>query len=269
MNYQEFPPSPRFARLIKCYWTLDDNSSEQECPEPILPDGCPEIVFNFSEPIQRHHGSEVEIQPSAIVVGQMETSVVIEPTLPISLFGVRFHPHGLYHLIKQPLHELTNRIEEVGAVFGQIGRELEERINNSKNIDERIVLFENLFSRSVEEYVEKENFSEIAGGIIYECNGSIKIDDLAEALKTNSKMIERRFLREIGITPKRLCRIARFQETARLISVSGVRNWADLAVDAGYFDQSHFIKEFKKYSGLTPTRLVERTLHLTDFFVKK
>ena len=96
MRYCEIQPQPSLARFIECFWTLESDSSlAATVPETILPDGCVELILNFSAPIRelKEDGNE-EQQPALFVAGQMTQPVAIAPTGAVQLLGIRFHPGG-------------------------------------------------------------------------------------------------------------------------------------------------------------------------------
>ena len=93
--------------------------------------------------------------------------------------------------------------------------------------------------------------------VIAATSGAVAIDDLRVSAGVSSTHLAQRFKELIGVTPKRLARTYRFAATVFSINPSEPIDWADRAITAGYFDQAHFIHEFRKYTGLTPTRYVE------------
>src|SRR5688500_8015776 len=113
MQYRETLPSPRLAGFVKCYWTLEQGAFEAvKVPEPVVPDGCIEIIFNLADRFERLHGeNRAETQPATLVAGQMRKSVLIRPTGHVRLFGVRFQPAGAFRFFRFSLSELTDRID--------------------------------------------------------------------------------------------------------------------------------------------------------------
>jgi hypothetical protein len=118
MNYKEILPSPALRKYVKCFWTLEQfDKSFPNVSETILPDGSIEIVFNLADKFRRFHSNgKIEIQPSAIVVGQMRRAIRIEPLGKINLFGIRFQTIGAYHFFPFSLDELTDKIEYFGTL---------------------------------------------------------------------------------------------------------------------------------------------------------
>ncbi|MEZ5344994.1 MAG: helix-turn-helix domain-containing protein [Pyrinomonadaceae bacterium] len=266
MFYDEIKPSPRLSRYIKCYWILQDNSGGSKPAELILPDGSPEIVFNLGMPFQRHYFAHTEVQPRSIVVGQISSHISIQATQSVDLFGIRFHPSGLYPLLRSPLNEFTDRIESLDTVFGRFGKEIEEEIFLARSAMERILILEKSLSRSYEHPANGVLIS-AAIDIIQANHGVIKVESLTKCLGTNWKALQRNFHREIGVSPKLFCRITRLQNVLRSMSGNRESSWADIAYTYGYVDQAHFINDFRDFSGLSPNAYVKQQTSMSDSFV--
>ena len=94
-----------------------------------------------------------------------------------------------------------------------------------------------------------------AVGRIFRSEGKLRIDALADSLGTSRRNLERLFSLQLGFSPKSLCDVLRFQSAMRMAQTRDAGNWADIACAAGYFDQSHLIRDFRRFSGATPTGL--------------
>ena len=104
MQYRESPASARLLGHIKHFWSLEHSAQPEVEPEPVMPDGCIEIVFNFSDRFRRLYGDGVSAtQPRTIIAGQMSRGIVIAPSGAVDLFGIRFHPAGFFGLFGFPV----------------------------------------------------------------------------------------------------------------------------------------------------------------------
>ena len=97
----------------------------------------------------------------------------------------------------------------------------------------------------------------LTSSVIAATSGAVAIGDLSVAAGVSSTHLAQRFKELIGVTPKRLARSYRFSSTVLALDVAAPIDWGDVAAGAGYFDQAHFVREFREYTGLTPTRYVE------------
>ncbi len=266
MFYEELSPSEQFRGFIRCFWVLKHGSEAKNTRELILPDGCPEIVFNLAAPFRRHHDNLIELQPKAIVVGQFKQHVTVEPTDAVDLFGIRFEPAGIYPLLRQSANDLTNKIERVDAVLGNLGIEVEARINEAVSTKMRIAIFESAVFKSFEDS-KSGNLAKLATRIILKNNGQIRIKELAKTLNTSWKTLERHFNSEVGITPKLFCRITRLQRIVKTLNCDQKPMWADIAYSYGYSDQAHFIREFREFAGVSPQTFINQQTAMSDSFV--
>lgn len=270
MKYQEFPPSMHLADKIRCYWILEQKYFPTNLvPEPILPDGCPEIIFNLASPCYRCYPDKVELQPQTMIIGQMKHYVLIQPAKSLEIFGVRFHPTGFYDFIKQPLCDLTEKIADADSVLGKLGKEIEQRINEASTTLERISIFESYYEKQTSRSKHHPTLLKRVIQTISESGGQTQIEQIAQNVNINIKQLERIFNREIGLTPKSFSRIIRLQRILRHLNETPVKDWADLAYSFGYFDQAHFIKDFKNFSGTSPNSFARKTNQLTDFFIQE
>ena len=265
MEYFEAKPSLRFAGFIKCFWAI--RSDIGSGAEPVLPDGCPEIVFNLADRFCRIHpdGSH-EIQAAAIVSGQLRSSISIIPTGRISLFGVRFHPSGAFPLLRTPMYELADRVEPLDFLIGPDASEIVERIAAANSFRARMRIFERFLVRSLDGFERNDDLPGRLAKTIVERHGQISVSELGASFGLGERRLERTFQRFIGLSPKIFARIVRFQNVVRRIERAESTSLLDTALDFGYYDQSHMIREFREFSGKNPLAYFEETHRISELF---
>lgn len=268
MFYQEIQPRIDLARFIECYWTLEDDHLEvTSSPDPILPDGCMELIINLGEVFKEHRrGGETVSQPRYFFFGQLTRPLFVAPTGRVRLIGVRFHPGGAFPLLRAPMNQLTDTLVELDSLDRDLGRELKSRLSPDvalrRNIDEveRCLIAK---ARSADD----SWLPALANSIVIS-KGSQSIDQLAAHAGVSGRQLQRRFLREVGIGPKMLSRILRFQEVFRAIE-GGSAGWAEVAAECGYYDQAHLIRDCQEFAGQTPALLLANASLLTESFTRK
>ena len=251
MNYRTYSPHPSLTRYIRCYWTLDGNDTSKGSRERIFPDGCIELIFHHGDVFRKIlRETDATTQPRSFLHGQLRRYMEVESTGKIGIFSVRFQPHGLRAFLNVDTHELTGKVVGLEELWGVEGLILEERMLEAASTDERI--------RIVESFLICKLHSP-CDGTIYFCvqailnsAGSISIEDLSSEVNLGRRQLERNFLRAIGLSPKLLTRIIRFQNTLSKIENNSDMSLTDVAYTSGLYDQSHFIKDFKDFSGLNP-----------------
>ncbi|MCI0665462.1 MAG: helix-turn-helix domain-containing protein [Acidobacteria bacterium] len=255
---------------MECIWLLEGSDrQEYSAPERLLPDGCVELILNFGALFEEHKETgHRNLQPSRFIVGQMTQPVLVSPTGPVSLLGIRFAPGGTLPFFTFPPGELTNTIAPLADVAVALDRQLSGQVYDTQNFAEKITIIKALLIRQMSEKEEKGASLREAILNIVGSGGQVSVDLLAADLGIGGRQLERRFLNEVGIGPKLLCRILRFQQVFRAVERSD-RNWARIAVDCGYYDQAHLIRDFHQFAGETPSVLFEHFTPFAEFFTRK
>jgi AraC-like DNA-binding protein len=256
MILREFPPDPRLARDVKLLWTLEEERLPgRPSTERILPDGLVEVVFHFRDPfLMRREGETFARQPPSFAVSMTERFLEMRPSGRSGFVAVRFHPWGARRFFRVPVEEFRDRHLPAEELWGPAASELSEKIAEARSMEERIALVEGFlldrFDDSPRDAVDE------ALRWIWVCKGAISVRDLSDRLAVSERWLERHLRAATGGSPKRTIRLARFLSACRELK-GGSGNLAWLAHDAGYSDQSHFIKECRQFSGLTPKELLK------------
>ena len=269
MRYREIKPQPQLRRFVECFWTLEsDNSDPNDAPAPILPDGCVELILNCGQPFQeiKENGERIR-QPAHFVVGQMTQPVLIAPTGAVELIGIRFHPGGTIPFLAQPQHELTNRIIELGAIDSTFEKEFVGALARSRALTSRVNAIDTYLTRRAQAFAGDQRLLKLTANAV-RVGGRITIERLADSAGVSARQLERRFLGEVGLGPKLFCRILRFQQVFRAVAEDSA-GWAALAIDCGYYDQAHLIRDFQEFAHQTPAALLAQTSGLTEVFTRK
>ena len=268
MRYSEISPRPPLNSFVECFWMLEaDGPSPASAPERILPDGCVELILNFGERFSEHQHNRREIQPRHFLVGQMSGPILISPNGAVQLLGIRFHPGGTSAFVRVPMNELTDRIAELGSLSSELERELLSVSECLESLTEKIAAVEAVLIGRLLRRSQDSSAMRLAASIVQSA-GLISVDRLATEAGISSRQLERRFLREIGVGPKLLGRILRFQQVFRAVERLDAA-WAMVAVECGYYDQAHLIRDFNQFAGQTPSVLLAERSTLTESFTRK
>lgn len=268
MRYRVIAPRPELADVVECLWTLDGRLPADGMPEPVLPDGRPEIIFHLGDPFERIEADgRSERQPHLIYAGQLGQQLLLRPVGRTAVLGIRFHPHGATALLPNPQHELAGNPIPLDAIAGRLNRTLDP-LHECVDLDHAAALAQQTILRAldrsrVDPRVVRAVFGiEVAGGCV-------SVEELARVSGLTCRHLERRFLQDVGVTPKRLARIARFQRALRSLErAEGSRRGTDTAAACGYADQSHFIRDFRLLAGCSPSEHLLREGELTRFFYR-
>jgi AraC-like DNA-binding protein len=271
MYYEEFSPAPFLRKFIKCYWFLEGPARPDAALERIVPDGCTELVFHLGDPfVQYKSDDSVDRQPLSLVVGQMHRYILIKPSGAVRVLGVRFWPGGSYSLLGVPQHELADNILTLEALLGRFGRELHERLGNISNASKAV----NELERSLgSRFGASDGGGDkvlLATAAILNTGGRVSITTLADHLCISLRQLDRQFKERVGSSPKMLCRLSRFQKLLQMVErLEQGTGWARLAVECGYYDQSHLIRDFRSFAGREPTAYMTDENSMSGFFIRQ
>jgi AraC-like DNA-binding protein len=266
MQYCETKPGNPLNRFVECFWTLESETPSAE-PERILPDGCVELILNFGARFSQHDDGRLKLQPRSFLVGQMTGPILISPTGPVQLLGIRFHPGGTLPFLRVPLHEITDQVADLGGLSSKLERALLQVTSCALSLSEKTVAVENFLTAQLLKGDQDFRLMKLAARIV-ETGGLVSVDQLASDAGVSSRQLERRFLREVGLGPKLLGRIIRFQQVFRAVEQSNSA-WAEIAIDCGYYDQAHLIRDFNQFARQTPAVLFSNQSAFTDWFNRK
>lgn len=263
MRYREIRPGAAVSQFVKCYWVLEDDSPSGQS-QTIVPDGRPELLINLREPFEQETSGKWHVQPDIFVVGQITGPFLVRPTGPVSTIGVRFCPEGASRLLRLPMFELTDIAVSLADISQRVLKEI-YRVRESGSPAEQLRVLEQGLA-AVARQNAHDGLVSLAVREFERANGPIGVGELAKSLGLSSRQFERRFLRTVGISPKLFSRMQRFQRVFQNIPLS-IANWVDTAVRCGYYDQAHLIRDFRQFSGTTPTALLAEEFDLSRRFV--
>jgi len=209
----------------------------------VFPDGCIEIVFCCNPN-----------NPTATIYGSLLNSRQIHFEPEYEHFGVRFLPEQISTRMDYPIKELTDK-EASLTEFISLDRFIVEKICEAESFTERIMLFKEFINKST--VVEKiaPDFIEFCVKEIYRYKGNLTSKDLVKKTGYSDRYLRKKFDEFIGMSPKLFCQIVRVQNSLQIITNGKDNRFDDVIYELGYYDQSHFIEEFKKFNVLTPAKI--------------
>lgn len=175
----------------------------------------------------------------------------------IDSFAIFLQPAALWSLFRVPIRVVMETHFDAEDVLGAPVAELWDVLAEKPDFSERIHAAEAYLLRQAA-VESQETATTVAASFLARRGGRIAIHDLASELNTSVRQFERSFLREMGITPKRFARVARFQTALDARVRRPDRSWLDIANDSGYHDQMHLVHDFESLSGLSPTLTLQR-----------
>lgn len=268
MNYQVFEPGEALSPFVKCYWTLEGRGQETPQKQTIVPDGCMEMIFHYGDLYRQYTESGISIiQPRCFVIGQLTRPLEIEPTGETGIFSVRFHPEGFLPFATLPIKEMENTAVSLEKLFGGEGLELEQKILNAHGTSERLKLAEAFLLNRLTDTETIDRIVRSTVETILTANGQLAVEELSRQTHINRRQLERKFSSAIGLSPKQLSKTIRLQAALKMLLSKKFTSLTALAYEGEYYDQAHFIKDFRELTGLTPKEFYGDQLKMSRFFM--
>ncbi|ULL13085.1 AraC family transcriptional regulator [Paenibacillus sp. H1-7] len=273
-SYVEIEPSPLLQPYVSCYWASEpvadgtpEASEPDSVPDRVIPDGCTDILFE-----RDLTNGQYRIR----YIGLLEHpfSIAYDDVRPSFKLGVRLFPGGAYPLLKSRIAEFTNRscfLDDAAPDLAGELDELGERIAEAPTLAGKVRLLEQSLTRWLQPAGSSALHDRMSGWLhrIFTSGGTASVQELAAEAVLSSRQMNRDFDQWVGVSPKKFSEIVRFQSLVRQIRSQPQRDWASLAAQYGYFDQSHMIHEFRRFYGDSPV-VAAREFHLaSDFYNPK
>lgn len=271
LNYQTFLPHPDLESLVSCYWTLEvpaDNGSQKQ---RIVPDGCIEMAFILGDDIRRYTSKdEFILQPRAMVLGQTIEPFYIEPTGYVNTFAIRFYPYGFANFVTEPIKNLANKETPLESLFQErIAKELEQKIIQAKDVKQRIEIIENFLIERLNDKSTVESIVKATVDALFSTNGNVPIKTILKDDLSKRRQLERKFSKQIGVSPKQLGKLIRLQTALKMLLNKEAESLTTIAYESDYYDQAHFIKDFREFTGTNPKEFLgNKNMTLSALFYK-
>ena len=267
MKYETYKPGPDLEDFVKCYWTLKVEREKVPPRQRIIPDGCMEMIFHHGDLFKQYlqSGEAIE-QPRCFVFGQITCPLEVEPTGAVDIFSVRFCPEGFTPFATVPVVDIENRAVSLEDLFGLEGKIFQEHVLSAVSVQDRIGFCEQFLKKR---FVTNESVDRTVKACV-DCmlslNGQISVSGLSEEMNMHRRQIERRFAITIGLSPKQLAKVLRLQGALKRLMHKNYNSLTELAYEGEYYDQAHFIRDFKEFTGLTPRQYYSDNLKMSALF---
>ena len=272
INYQTFQPHSDLESLVKCYWTLEVSADENSQKQRIIPDGCIEMIFILGDDIKRYTSAdEFIIQPRAMILGQTIEPFYIEPTGYVNSFATRFYPYGFANFTTTSIKNLANKETPTELLFGEKpAKELEQKIIQAADTKKRIEIIENFLLKKFNDKATIDSIVKSTVDTILLTRGSAPINAILKDDLSKRRQLERKFVKQIGISPKQLGKVIRLQTALKMLLNQQAESLTKIAYESEYYDQAHFIKDFKEFTGTNPKEFLEDDkMALSSLFYKE
>lgn len=227
-----------------------------------LPDGNVNIVIDLTDyPKYIYHNETLkEIQTCRHVwfSGIRNRFITIPSGKDSEMFVINFHKGKSYPFVEMPLHELTDSVVDGDLVLTPGIMDLREMILGSVSIPQKFMIVENYLVRKFRNKLTVNPFIDFAVDKIIRSPNGLTIEEISNKVGYSQKHLIKLFKDHVGLTPKGFLKIIRFQKAIEEISAAKEINWSGIACESGYYDQAHFINDFRAFSGFTPQQYLQK-----------
>jgi AraC-like DNA-binding protein len=268
MKYHEFAALPALASVVDRIWTLDGHACEMDGAQPVLPDGRPEIILHLGDPFDRVSADGGRARQAPVIfAGQLLAPLDLRATGRVSVVGIRLQPHGAASLLREPQHRLVGHTVALDVLSVPLTRALE----NARACGQGTADVARVVQEVLAGCVDVSRFDRQVHAAVHHIGqrrGLVTVEGLAAHVGMTARHLERRFNDMVGVSPKRLARITRFQRALRLLErLESPQRGTHTATACGYADQAHFIRDFSEFAGCAPGAHLLRRAELNGFFV--
>lgn len=261
MRFITHTPAPPLARFVELLWYYE----APELPdfmERVLPSGNMSLLVNLGEDALRWYDGPDSKRAHRVggtaVTGTFTEHFAIDSAEQRAIMGAQFTPGGAFAFFKPTSGELSGQHVPLDALWGNEARLLRERLLEAPGPQEKLRALEAVLRARVLRPLERDGAIDFALAAFDDLEGGHTVTSVTGSLGMSPKRFIQRFTEQVGLTPKRYCRVRRFQLALAAIAEGRKLAWTDLALGCGYYDQAHFIHDFRAFAGMTPTEYTAR-----------
>ncbi|MBI5916019.1 MAG: helix-turn-helix transcriptional regulator [Bacteroidetes bacterium] len=252
-----FKPSPFLAPFVEYYFVIEEFSATPESGSAesvkVFPSPQCEMVFSYADPVrERWFDQSLAPSPGFAIGGYATKPVEYLPEGAGGVIMVGFKPWGIQCFLDFEVKEIMNANSDMSLHYGREVLFVEEKLREAGSVVERIRIVEAFLAGKIRRHRADPAMVHAVELIAQSC-GTLPVEQLARRCFISRRQFLRRFEAGIGIPPKTYSRIVRFQQVfSKMDGEEAAPDWGTIAYEAGYFDQAHFINDFREFSGYSP-----------------
>lgn len=250
-----FKPDHRLIPYISRYWAWEQ---ETELPT-VLPGTGAELIF--------YYGDNIPKLPSNMLLPRKNLIDFTIKNKAISFIAVRFRHHALRHFCEIPMADMIDIPLSAYDIWGDKSIKIEQHIIESSTMLEKISRLDNFLLELLACYSKKKtSWLDSSSSQLYQSKSEHNLDMIIKQSQMSTRYFQKIFKYNMGVSPKYFQRLARFENVVRILLLNKNRNYNEIALEHGYYDQAHFIKECKQFTHCTPLNFLQEKNFRTHFY---
>lgn len=255
MTYHEIKPGKPLQPYVKCYFVYEADTAVT-FEDTVFPSGCTEIIFNLgSGNWHTFNGETFVTTPPIELWGQLARPLSIKSTGRNIMLGIRLLPHGAAAILNDNISLFNNQVSSYTDINGKNVSGLHNQLLETSSWSKRIALVETYLLQQLSLSTKRLPKLAVVNDLMYALRHQdipLTMETMAARYGITARYMQQLFLQHTGLTPKLYSQIHRFQKSLQLVTAGDI-SLTSIAYECGYADQSHFIKEFKTFTGYTPS----------------
>ena len=259
LKITKYEPQTHLIRsLVKYFWVIDSSASNLMVNNTLLPVCNIDLILNFSNPITyiNSEGNDETIVRGLHFNGISSKYRILVQEGKLFVIGISFYPMGLYALLQKPLYEYKDSTIDLNLVLREFTQKVANLLEGAQSTTEKLFVLEQELTGFVNTECIPSSKTLNIYKAFYKNIMNSRINEFCTCYGISQRALERLFNKYIGICPKEFQKLARFQKIVNQIMKSKYQDLTFLAHQYNYYDQNHFIKEFKSLAGATPTHFI-------------
>ncbi len=254
MIFRTYKPSAALSDYVKYYWTMDSELPGEADSTLVYPEGYPEMVFHYGDAFVVTDGRKGAVrQPQSFFGAQKTKSLYVSTNGTTGMIAVTFRPFGASPFFRFDLNQGRDLKIDLCSIFGDRHKLLVEQIAGAGSTEKRIGIIESFLLSQLSVNARELAILSLGAGAIDSSMGRITIEEASKTAYVSCRHFERLFLRRVGLSPRQYSRIRKINFAIKLMEAQRLTSLTEVALEAGFYDQSHFISNFKSVIDITPS----------------
>ncbi|GHF37644.1 AraC family transcriptional regulator [Kitasatospora xanthocidica] len=259
MRIAHAPPTPALRAFVERYWWGEGEAGDLPL---LLPGTGAELWIHWTGGVELcgANGLPPQPLPAAHLLCLRQERWSLTSRAAVGFVAVRFRAGALRHFLGTGIDDVADRVVSATDLWGPEGRRMTDEVRLATDPGARTDALDRFLTGLLAVHHRADPWMDAAVDLVYRSPGGMRVDALAERLGVGSRRLQRAFPPAVGVGPKGFQRLARFQRLTRALLLSDQRRYLPEALGAGFYDQNHFIREFRHFTGRRPTALLGQGL---------